>query len=222
MEPEGAGDSVTAHGTLALVRRIQSLWPLHVPGTDHEISSHALCMVLASRVPRVRRVEGHFIHRHFEHSWLVLEDEPDWIIDPQPLGQPGGPVMRRTSVCSPFHSAYVARRVAGLLNASRAKVLAQEIAALQEAPRETGLAPPRDTSIEFIPPPALRQTLSLLPVAEPKRGRGSPHGGAFEDVFKRLEGIGVSVMRVDNGTITMHIPRGKEEEALGIYKDLIS
>lgn len=29
-------------------------------------------------------------------------------------------------------------------------------------------------------------------------------------------------MRVDNGTITMHIPRGKEEEALGIYKDLIS
>lgn len=213
---------MTPSGTLALVRRIQSLWPLHVPGTDHEISSHALCMVLASRVPRVRRVEGHFIHRHFEHSWLVLEDEPDWIIDPQPLGQPGGAVQRCTAVHSPFHSAYFARRVAGLLNASRAKVLAQEIAALQEAPRETGLAPPRDTSIEFIPPPALRQTLSLLPVAESKRGKVNESPDAFEDVFKRLEGIGVSVMRVDNGTITLHIPRGKEEEALGIYKDLIS
>lgn len=211
-----------ACGALALVRRVMSLWPLTVPGTDHEVSSHTLCMVLASRVPRVRRVEGHFIHRHFEHSWLVLEEAPDWVIDPQPLGQPGGAVLRDTSVCSPFHSAYFARRVAGLLNADRAKVLAQETAALQAAPYEAALAPPRETTIEFIPPPALRQTLSLLPAAAPKRGKANRSVGAVEDVFARLEGLGVSVMRFDNGTITMHIPRGKEEEALGIYKDIIA
>lgn len=162
------------------------------------------------------------MRRDFEHSWLALEEHPDWIIDPLPLGQPGGPVLRHTGLGSPFHGAYFARRVASLLNVDRAKALAQEIAALQAAPYEAALAPPRETTIEFIPPPALRQTLSLLPAAAPKRGKANRSIEAFEDVFKRLEGIGVSVLRFDNGTITMHIPRGKEEEALGIYKDIIA
>lgn len=109
------------------VRRLVACWPDTVPGErDHWISCHALAAVLEEFVPGTRRVDGHFLKRGYEHSWLALVNHPRWVIDPYPIADVSGPVLRDVEFPSPWHDAYVPRNLPRL----DLKALAKQIETL--------------------------------------------------------------------------------------------
>lgn len=94
------------------VRRLVACWPDLVPGEpDHWISCHAVAAVLEELVHGTQRVDGHFLKRGYEHSWLALPGYHTWIIDPYPIADVAGPVLRHVEFPSPWHDAYVPRNL---------------------------------------------------------------------------------------------------------------
>jgi len=95
---------------LTRVQKLIACWPDTVPGEpEHWISCHAFAAVLEELVPGTQRVDGHFLKPGYEHSWLALSNEPRWIIDPYPIAEVSGPVLRDLAFPSPWHGAYVKR-----------------------------------------------------------------------------------------------------------------
>lgn len=112
----------SAVATLERVRKLIAMWPDTVPDEkEHWISCHALASVLEERVPGTRRVDGHFLKPGYEHSWLILIEHPRWIIDPYPIADVSGPVLRCVEFPSPWHDAYVPRNLPHLNRQELAK-----------------------------------------------------------------------------------------------------
>jgi len=91
---------------LESAKKFVAVFPDTMPNGDW-ISCHAIAQVLTEHIPGVVRVDGHFGKRGFWHSWLMPEAHRQWVIDPYPIAEVGGPVARHVVPWSPWSTLYM-------------------------------------------------------------------------------------------------------------------
>ena len=77
-------------------------------GKPIQISCHHVAHVVEAILPNLRCVDG-FFAKGYEHSWLATRD-PDYIIDPYPIGALPAPMLLCMTRFSPWAALYDASR----------------------------------------------------------------------------------------------------------------